>query len=258
MKTSPNGNEEWNRVYGESGADVAKTMIQTSDGGHVLAGWTNSTVEESSFPLPLPPSLPKTDALLMKTDSNGDIQWMQTYRGISPQNKAFSVIETANGSLIFTGQTGMDAWIVKTDSNGNMEWNQTYGGPGLDSANAIIQTPDGGIAFAGSFYSSERTADFWLVKTYPESLPIIPITSPLIIPPPLTHISTSEPVSTSEIPPETTTKTTTETTSTATVEPVTHTFTKEEKKWTDISGFMTLPSLLALIVVILVFRKHKK
>lgn len=253
VKTSPNGNEEWNRVYGESGADVANTMIQTTDGGYALAGWTNSSVEESSFPFPPPPSLPKTDALLMKTDANGATQWNQTYRGIYPNNKAFSVIETTNGSLIFAGQSGMDAWLVKTDTNGNMEWNQTYGGPGLDSANAIIQTPDGGYAFTGSFFSPDRVADFWLVKTNPESLPIIPIISPIVIPP-LTITTTSEPVSTSEIPPETTSETSPSTTMESKPEKVP----KEEGEAAGIPGFMTFPTLLALIVVVLVFRKHQK
>ncbi len=253
VKTSPNGNEEWNRVYGKSGADVANSLIQTTDGGYVLAGWTNSTLEESPFPIPTPPSLPKTDALLMKTDANGDIQWNQTYRSIYPNNKAFSVIETTNGSLIFAGQSGMDAWLVKTDTNGNMEWNQTYGGPGLDSANSIIQTPDGGYAFTGSYFSSDRVADFWLVKTNPESLPIIPIISPIVIPP-LTITTTSEPMSTSEIPPETTSETSPSTTMESTTEKVP----TEEEKEAGIPGFVTFPSLLALLVVVLVFRKHQK
>ena len=46
------------------------------------------------------------------------------------------------------------------------EWNRTYGGTGDESAQALVQTSDGGYALAGvtgSFGAGE--SDFWLVKT---------------------------------------------------------------------------------------------
>lgn len=59
---------------------------------------------------------------------------------------------------------------------GNIEWLNNFGGSLEDEASSIIQTPDGGFAFAGYTFSndgditdkSSTDADFWVVKLSPE------------------------------------------------------------------------------------------
>ena len=156
--------EMWNQVYGGEGADFAHSLVETSDGGYALAGYT------SSF------GVGGSDFLLIKIDKSGTIEWNKTYGGIGGE-RAYSVAETSNGGFAIAGVTdsfgsgGNDFWLIKTDFFGNIEWNQTYGGTDSSIAYSLIETSDGGYALTGSsgspsyFPISYGTTDFWLVKT---------------------------------------------------------------------------------------------
>ncbi len=67
-----------------------------------------------------------------------------------------------------------DFWMLKTNSLGDKEWDARFGGDGLDRANSVIQTTDGGYllggtsasAISGQKQSSNRGLDdYWVVKT---------------------------------------------------------------------------------------------
>jgi hypothetical protein len=173
LKTDKNGNMLWNRTYGGAGADGARSVIQTSDGGYALVGDTTSFGNLSSVFL-------SYDFWLVKTDNNGNMLWNQTYGyRLSFENgteysgsMAQSVVQTSDGGYALAGRTygigaGLsDFYLVKTDEDGNMLWNQTYGGTENDNPLSMIQTSDGGFALVGyteSFGAGE--GDYWLVKT---------------------------------------------------------------------------------------------
>ena len=142
IKTDSNGVQEWDRSYGEGGSDVAYSVQQTIDGGFILGGQTRSYSDTY-----------QGDVLLIKTDSNGDDEWIRTF-GSTSADIAFSVQQTANGGYIVAGQTyqgnrGRDAWLIRTDVNGNEEWSQSLGGLLRDEAYCVRQTSDGGYILAG-------------------------------------------------------------------------------------------------------------
>ena len=150
---------EWNKTFGGTGWDVANSVIETTDGGLMLAGYTNSSGAGHG------------DFWLVKTNSAGRMLWDRTFGG-PDYDEAQSVIQTVDGGFALAGVTrsyGLgvtDFWLVKTDSNGNHQWNRTYGGTGLDYLFSLIQTSDGGYALAGSTYRNEiNQSDFYLVKT---------------------------------------------------------------------------------------------
>jgi hypothetical protein len=153
IKTNSYGNEIWDRGYGESGLDSAFSGIQTNDGGYAIVG-------KSGF----------DDSLLIKTDSSGNMQWNQTYSGIT---QIQSMLQTADGAYTLAGSTddsAYDFWLARTDLLGNLQWNRTYGGAGDSYAESLIQTSDGGYALVGStdLDSSVPVAggfDVWVVKT---------------------------------------------------------------------------------------------
>jgi len=160
VKTDPYGVAEWNQTYGGAGFDVVYSLVETSDGGFALAGYTGSFGAGS------------TDFWLVKTDSYGNMEWNHTYGGAYGE-VAQSLIVTSDGGFALAGHTDSfgagqdDFWLVKTDMYGNLEWSQTYGGAGFgDYAYSLVETSDGGFALAGFTASfGVEFPDFWLVKT---------------------------------------------------------------------------------------------
>ncbi len=158
VKTDSTGHHQWNKTYGGASRDEARSMIQTSDGGYALAGYTNSL------------GAGNWDFWLVKTDSTGHHQWNKTYGG-ADADEAFSIIQTSDGGYAIAGYTKSpaigqsDFWLVKTDSTGHHQWNNTCGGADYEKIFSVIQTSDGGYALAG--YTNSLGAgggDFWLVK----------------------------------------------------------------------------------------------
>ena len=159
IKTDAEGNIIWAKTYGGTEDEFASSVQQTSDGGYIVAGFTNSFGTGES------------DILLIKTDANGNIIWAKTYGGMS-DDEAYSIQQTSDGGFIAAGSTWSfdavvyDAFLIKTDANGNIQWAKTYEVIALDNALSVQQTSDGGYIVAGyTITISGVGADIFLIKT---------------------------------------------------------------------------------------------
>ncbi len=161
FKVDSEGNELWSKTYGGSSTDLGWCLLKAPDGGYVMSGTT------SSF------GAGKSDFWFLKFDSNGELQWNQTYGGAN-EDIAYVVASTSDGGYAIVGSTmsfgagGTDFWLIRTDSNGVMQWNQTLGGAGFDEGQYIAVTPNGVYAIAGvtmSFGQAEGECDGWLIET---------------------------------------------------------------------------------------------
>jgi len=160
VKTDPDGNIEWSGTYGGINDDLPWALVQTSDGGYVMSGDTNST------------GAGDWDYWLVKTDALGNMEWNKTYGGTGSDVAWAGLVQTADGGYAIGGDThsygaGLsDFWLVKTDANGNEQWNKTYGGVSWDPARGICCTSDGGYAMTGHTYNyGAGIYDLWIVKT---------------------------------------------------------------------------------------------
>lgn len=159
VKTDVNGKMEWQQTIGGPEIDVIRSFIKTADNGFALFGYTSSYGAGG------------WDSWFVKTDSNGNMEWQQTY-GDSKDDAAWSGIQTADdGGYVLIGYTqsyGMgsrDFWMIKTDTSGTPLFNSTFGDIAYDEAWAGIETDDG-FVLAGSTWSfGTGTGDAWLVKT---------------------------------------------------------------------------------------------
>jgi hypothetical protein len=158
LKTDSLGNEQWNKVFGGTEVDRAYSVQQTTDGGYILTGYTDS------FGAGL------YDMLLIKTDNTGNQQWMKTFGGTG-RDYGHSVQQTMDGGFIAAGYTlsfgagGDDMYVVKTDANGNEQWSNTYGGSSSDVAFGIRETSDGGFIITGHTLSfGAGVHDVWLIR----------------------------------------------------------------------------------------------
>jgi hypothetical protein len=186
VKLDTAGVIEWQKCLGGSNSDRGTTIIQTADGGYAVAGMTASTDGDVSG------NHGSDDAWIVKLSSGGSIQWQKCIGG-SGLDQVFSLIQTSDGGFATCGFTisldgdlaGLrpygnnytgDAWVVKLTDSGSIQWQKCYGGSRDDNAMSIIQTTDGGYAFAGGTTSTDgdvsglhittkdSAADAWIVK----------------------------------------------------------------------------------------------
>lgn len=175
---------EFTNTYGGSKNESAQSVINTSDGGYAVLGFTQSNDGDvknktnESF-----------DYWLLKFDSNNTLQWQKTYGG-TDDDRGSSVIQTSDGGYAILGYTksndgnvtqnagAHDFWILKLDTTGNIVWQKTFGFAGADQGNALIQTKDNGYLITGvldvsasggqgnskSFIKKHAGGDYWAIK----------------------------------------------------------------------------------------------
>ena len=159
VKIDDLGDTIWTNNYGGLNDEEAWSVQQTSDGGYILAGWTDSY------------GVGDRDVYLVKTDDLGNRLWTRTYGGTG-SDIVCCVQQTTDGGYVMTGnctsfgEGNWDFYVVKTDSLGNELWTRTYGGYDWDGAKAIRQTRDGGYIMAGYTRSfGLGMEDGWVVRT---------------------------------------------------------------------------------------------
>ena len=147
------------RTYGGAVNDNGLSVQQTSDGGYIITGSTNSFGAGSS------------DVYLIKTNSSGDTLWTRTFGGTSDDG-GYSVQETSVGGYVIAGFTysfgagSSDVYLIKTNAGGDTLWARTFGGTSNDWGTSVQETSDGGYIIAGSTYSfGAGFNDIYLIKT---------------------------------------------------------------------------------------------
>jgi len=155
IKTFANGITDWSRLYGGDSYDHCTSAQQTSDGGYILFGESDSYISNT--------------CLAVKTDSLGDTLWTRVYHR-SNGDYGWSVDLTTDGGFIFGGYSNNpgyrdDYWFVRTDANGDTLWMKTVGHGDDQRAYCVLQSSDGGYVLAGG--SSEGGSiggDYFVVK----------------------------------------------------------------------------------------------
>lgn len=135
------------RYYSDSGVVEGKAIQQTFDGGYIVAGRRNGAGMFSN------------DAILMKTDSMGNVEWLKVYATSLSDDEFYDVKQTSDSGFIACGYYPQLAimdniYVVKTDKFGDTLWTKVYGSGLADYAHSIVQTYDGGYTLAGRWSDS--------------------------------------------------------------------------------------------------------
>jgi hypothetical protein len=153
IKIDTQGNVQWSKKYAIFSEAYVSSVIQTIDGGFAIVGYGYNP-------------LYRTEPMLVKTDSNGNIQWSKTYGEPSESRIVLSIVQTIDDGFALAGSTRGDMWFVKTDSVGDVLWETKYGGQDAEICSSVVRTTNGGYLLTGSTASfGAGDYDGWVVKT---------------------------------------------------------------------------------------------
>ena len=128
LKTDVNGNFVWSKTYSGLSHVYINYGQQTTDGGYIFAGWSQS------FPVG------SYKSLLIKTDATGDTLWTKQYDGAGSIYN-FNVQQTTDGGFVLVTADNFNIFLTKTDSLGNSGCDQGAAWPVVTSITPVITTP---------------------------------------------------------------------------------------------------------------------
>lgn len=151
VKTDREGSLLWEKSFGGSEDDVGMSVLQSRDGGYIVAGRTASFGQGGD------------DIWLLKTDSRGKELWNETYGGRG-DDAGFQVVEREDGYVLVgrteSGEKDRRIELIAVDSEGRELWERTYQG----SSGASLQPTDDGFIIAGRIDLPERGRDALAIK----------------------------------------------------------------------------------------------
>jgi len=175
---------EWNKTYGGSGDERGRSLIETSDGGYALLGYSDSSDGDVSS------NNGNRDFWLVKINASGVLSWQKSF-GYEGEDEGVSIIETSDNHLMLSGvldvtasggegnqgrfstrHAGGDYWAIKITPTGDIVWSRFYGGKFTDSPTGIKETLNDGLISVGGSDSNDvdisnnkGSYDFWIVKS---------------------------------------------------------------------------------------------
>lgn len=118
MKLNNSGNIVWSSAFGGNNIDAGNALVESSDSGFVVTGYT------SSF------GAGNKDVLISRFDKNGNNIWMKAIGGTAAEIGNAICKTTSNNYMIVgtTGITGNQNIIFSTliTLTGNLKWQKTY------------------------------------------------------------------------------------------------------------------------------------
>ncbi len=158
VKVDGTGNIQWQNTIGGSASDNCTSIKQTSDGGYIVSGHSNSDISgdktENGFF--------SDDFWVLKLNSTGGIVWQNTIGGDQDEENS-RILPTPDGGYILAGTSesyatgdktmptngSEDFWVIKLDVSGNITWQKDFGFISSEQFYDIVATPDGGYLLVG-------------------------------------------------------------------------------------------------------------
>ena len=182
MKFTAENTLSWSKTLGGSADDRGNDIIQTSDGGFAVLGFSESDDGDVTQ------NAGSRDFWIAKLTINGNLTWQKSF-GFLGLDYGTSLIETNDNGFLLTGvldvtasggqgnsrssqrHAGGDIWAVKIASSGSFLWSKYFGGSFTDTAFGVAKTTDNGFIIVGSSDSDDvdisanlGTYDFWVIK----------------------------------------------------------------------------------------------
>ena len=143
------GNKVWSNTFGGLSEDVGYSIVNSDDGGYVIASQTRSYGKGGN------------DGMIVKFDSLGTKKWNRVYGGKGLDYFKSITNDSLNGYVIAGGTRSFNngdsqGWVMNVDENGYLKWEKTYGDNGEDGFNMITRSKDNNfmaVGYSESFFS---------------------------------------------------------------------------------------------------------
>ena len=183
LKYSSDDELLWSKTYGGSADDRGQNIIETSDNGFLVIGYTSSNDNDVET------YYGGNDFWIVKLDSSGNISWQKTFGYIGNDN-GIQIIQTSDSGFLIVGEldvsssagegnakttalkhAGGDYWVIKLNTSGEFEWSRYYGGSFTDTPHGIVETDEGNFIITGTSDSDDvdisnnkGSYDIWTIK----------------------------------------------------------------------------------------------
>ena len=160
IKISATGELIWEKSYGGSQIDEARSIAATNDGNYIIVGDTRSN------DLDVSQNFGGADVWVIKISPIGEIIWEKSFGGSSfdisrsiktTQDNGFLISgssRSANGDLT-KNQGQNDAWVFKINSEGSLLWQKSFGGSNIDYAYDATELHDNSVIIVGESESND-------------------------------------------------------------------------------------------------------
>lgn len=145
------GTQIWDNTFGGGDNEMANSLVQTTDGGYAIGGYTYSFAVAS------------LDAWIVKADSLGKEEWAKAFGGPST-DEFYKIIQTKDNNLLAVGYTkvyvedgdgnnvskdGFNIFMVKINEEGDEMWQKSLGGAAEQRAFGVVETDSEDLVIAG-------------------------------------------------------------------------------------------------------------
>lgn len=177
VKINPSGEIIWSKNYGFSGHDHAHKIIQTTDGGYFVVGFSEYSGIEGSGGTQnngegheighRNAQHGSGEYIGVKINAAGEFMWYR-YFGGTQNDRVNDVVEANDGGLVMVGYSessnfditdnkgSYDYWVVKINNTGVLQWKHNYGGSGIDQAFSICKTLNNSYLISGRSNSDDK------------------------------------------------------------------------------------------------------
>lgn len=157
LRLDDKGEVTWQQTYGGAKDDELKSVLQTSDGNYIAAGYSNSAAGFNKTAS----GRDGSDFWVVKLDQDGHSLWQESY-DFGKYDILTSLVENSDGTFLIGGHAksepdkakdpeGTNDYIaLKIAQDGRELWNRTLGSDGEDVLYKLIETRDGGYLLAGT------------------------------------------------------------------------------------------------------------
>ena len=159
IKTDALGIIEWQTQYYNAGQGRAVAVKQTADSGFVCTGVTNFMITATSG----------EDVFLLKTDKNGNEQWVKFY-GNEGSERGEDIIIASDGGFVVIGHTSgffnsnvAATYIIKTNNTGDTLWTKVHEKDDQNVAYSVIEDIDNNYVLTG-YTSLTGNSSLYLLK----------------------------------------------------------------------------------------------